>query len=135
MCIRDRSRLVRVTLRLTSMHAVKFRVRCIMARFDLQYPIRLDELALNNPAIASYEPESFCGCIVSVRGRLPWSSITQGVVTSTTNELAGGTPFLVSCSIYTSGKVTMTGAHSVREVEAAYRLLVPLIAPHARKQR
>ena len=129
------SRLVRVTLRLTSMHAVKFRIRCIMARFDLQYPIRLDELALNNPSIASYEPESFCGCIVTVRGYLPSSAITQGLVTSGTKDRAGGTPFLISCSIYTSGKVTMTGAHSVREIEAAYRLLVPIIAPHARKQR
>jgi transcription initiation factor TFIID TATA-box-binding protein len=129
------ARLVRVTLRLTAMHAVKFRVRCIMARFDLQHPVRLDELALNNPAVASYEPESFCGCIVTVRGSLPPATVAQGsvVALSSGDTRTYGSQFLVSCSVYTSGKVTMTGAHSVRELEAAYKLLIPVIAPHARR--
>lgn len=120
------ARLIRVTLRKTEMVLVKLRIRCLMVRFDLQHPIRLDELAIANPAIATYEPESFCGCLVSVRGTLP-VAVTQS------GQMLGGTPFVVSCSVYTSGKVTMSGAHSVQEVSAAYKLLLPILAPHTKR--
>lgn len=64
------ARIIRCALGLTDLLAVKFRLRTLMVRFDLQRPIRIGNLAADNPGCASYEPETFCACILRLTGTL-----------------------------------------------------------------
>eukprot|EP00744_Colponema_vietnamica_P013905 GILI01019495.1.p1 GENE.GILI01019495.1~~GILI01019495.1.p1 ORF type:complete len:348 (-),score=27.39 GILI01019495.1:97-1140(-) len=62
------ARIVRCALGLQDLVAVKFRLRTLMVRFDLQRPVRIADVATCNKECASYEPETFCACIVRLTG-------------------------------------------------------------------
>ena len=107
------ARIIRKVLGLT-FTSFQFRVRSVMTRFNLGHPIRLEELKNAHPSICSYEPESFCGAIVKLRG-------------PSTNEWA------VTCTVFVTGKVTMLGARSTEEVRYAFHTLLPLLEKFAKK--
>jgi transcription initiation factor TFIID TATA-box-binding protein len=93
---------------------VTFAVKSIMVRFDLRHPVRLEELAQRRPEAASYEPETFCGCTVKMRG------------------IASGVEWAAACNVYVSGKINITGVRSMEALQAAYDAVLPVIAECAR---
>jgi len=105
-------RLIRHALQLKHLQSFRFRVRSMMARFNLCHPIRLDEIQRALPKLASYEPETFCACILKLQGGREhrWN---------------------VSCSVFVTGKVTMVGASCDADIKNAFNTLLPLIAPFA----
>lgn len=107
------ARVVRKGLNLgDKLSKITFRVKSLNVHFDLKHPIRLDDLHLRYPE-GSYEPESFCGCIVKLHGE-------------------PSNPWHVTCSVFVSGKVAMMGAKTAKQVEAAYNKLLPMLAPFAK---
>jgi TATA-box binding protein (TBP) (component of TFIID and TFIIIB) len=93
---------------------ITFWVKSFMVRFDLRHPVSLESLAASYPNIASYEPETFCGCTIKLRG------------------FAGGQEWSAAANVYVSGKVNIVGVKTAEALQAAYDGLLPLIAPHAR---
>lgn len=94
------------------MTKVTFRVKSLTIHFDLKHPIRLEDFQTRYPANCSYEPESFCGCVVRLNG--PPSN-----------------PWRVACTVFVSGKVSIMGAQTAFQVECAYNTLLPMLAPFA----
>jgi transcription initiation factor TFIID TATA-box-binding protein len=108
------ARIIRKVLQLgDKLTQIVFRVKSVSVRFDLKHPIRLEELHERRKDISSYEPESFCGCIVRLKG-------------------PHGNPWSVVAHVFVSGKVTMTGARSLDEVKWAYHTLLPILVKHAK---
>ncbi|KAG8345970.1 putative Transcription factor TFIID (or TATA binding protein TBP) [Trypanosoma vivax] len=108
------ARIIRKALGL-SFTTVQFRVRSIMARFDLGVPIRLDDLAHHEGAFCSYEPDRFSGCIMRLVGP------------SSTNR------WHVCCSVYVTGKVNVMGARSQEELMDAYYTALPILVRYCKK--
>ncbi|KEG09504.1 TATA-binding protein-like factor [Trypanosoma grayi] len=108
------ARIIRKALGL-SFCTVQFRVRSVMARFNLGHPIRLDELAQHEGVFCSYEPDRFSGCIVRLAGK------------SHDNR------WQVSCTVFVTGKVSMVGARSQEELRDAFYTLLPILARYAKK--
>lgn len=106
-------RIIRKVLDLPTVTSLKFRVRSIMAKFDVAHPIRLDGLQREHSDMCAYEPETFCGCIVKLRG--PESN-----------------PWAVTCNVFVTGKATMIGAKSREELAAAFYTILPILAKHAK---
>jgi transcription initiation factor TFIID TATA-box-binding protein len=108
------ARIVRKVLDDVRIDSFRFRIRSVLTRFSLGHPIRLDTLQREYSSFCAYEPETFCGCIVKLRGpeTFPWA---------------------VTCNVYVTGKVTIVGARSDREVAAAFYTLLPMLANHAKK--
>lgn len=115
------ARIVRKALNL-NFDAIRFRVRSLMARFNVCSPIRLDDLAHHNfdaresPGVGgvfcSYEPERFNGCTVRLTGQ------------SRSNQWS------VSCMVFVTGKITMMGARSPDELRFAFDAMVPIVAKY-----
>ncbi|ORC92371.1 TFIID-like protein [Trypanosoma theileri] len=108
------ARIIRKALGL-SYSTVQFRVRSVMARFNVGHPIRLDELAQHEGVFCSYEPDRFSGCIVRLVGK------------------ALDNRWHVSCTVFVTGKVSMVGARSQEELEEAFYTLLPILARYAKK--
>ena len=108
------ARVIRKVLRLgDKLKQIVFRVKSLTVRLDLKHPLRLEDMHLKNQNICSYEPETFCGCIVRLRG-------------------PAANPWKVSANVYVSGKCTFVGARSTDEIRWAYNTLLPIIAPFAK---
>jgi transcription initiation factor TFIID TATA-box-binding protein len=107
------ARIIRKVLDDPRIDSFRFRVRSVLTRFSLGHPIRLNNLQDEFSKVCAYEPESFCGCIVKLSGTpsFPWA---------------------VTCNVFASGKVTMMGARSDREVAAAFYTLLPMLAKHTK---
>lgn len=116
------ARLIRKALRL-EFEAIRFRVRSLMARFNMCSPVRLEALAchrLGEPGdplskglsgvFCSYEPDRFMGCIVRLVGKSKKSQ------------------WSVSCTVFVTGKVNMMGARSMDELKFAFDALVPIVS-------
>jgi transcription initiation factor TFIID TATA-box-binding protein len=108
------ARIIRRVLGLgDTLKEIVFRIKSLSIRFDLKHPIRLEELHHAHPDMCSYEPESFCACIVKLRGPT-------------------GNHWKVSANVFVSGKVNFVGARTADEVKWAYDTILPLLAPFAR---
>lgn len=105
-------RIIRRVLDLKDVQGFTIRVRSVMARFDCCHPIRLDTLQQECSSFAHYEPETFCACVVKLEG-------------------PKDNKWTVTCNVYVSGKVTMIGARSPKELMAAFYTVLPLLAKHA----
>ncbi|EPY33746.1 transcription initiation factor TFIID TATA-box-binding protein [Strigomonas culicis] len=103
----------------------RFRVRSIMARFNLCSPVRLDDLAhhtldpAESPGVSSvfcsFEPERHMGCIVRLE------------------SAASQNRWRVSSTVYVTGKVNMIGARSMEELQFAFDALVPIVSKYLGK--
>ncbi|CUF36340.1 TATA-binding protein, putative [Bodo saltans] len=107
------ARIIRKVLNDPRIDSFRFRVRSVLTRFSLGHPIRLNNLQDEFSKVCAYEPESFCGCIVKLAGTSAF-------------------PWAVTCNVFASGKVTMMGARSDREVAAAFYTLLPMLAKHTK---
>ncbi|EAN92868.1 TATA-box-binding protein [Trypanosoma cruzi] len=108
------ARIIRKALSL-DITTVQFRVRSVTARFDVGHPIRLEELAQHEGIFCSYEPDRFSGCIVRLAGK------------SHDNQ------WQVSCTVFVTGKVSILGARSQKELQDAFYTLLPILAQYAKK--
>ncbi|CBH16847.1 TFIID-like protein, putative [Trypanosoma equiperdum] len=108
------ARIIRKALNL-NFSSVQFRVRSLMARFDLCHPIRLDELAKHEGVFCSYEPDRFSGCIVRLSGS------------------SRGNQWQVCCTVFVTGKVIVLGARSREELLDAFYTVLPIIAQYAKR--
>lgn len=114
-------RIIRRALNL-KIDSFRFRVRSIMARFNICSPVRLDDLAhhtldpAESPGVGavfcSFEPERHMGCVVRLEGP------------SSENR------WRVSSTVYVTGKVNMIGARSMEELQFAFDALVPIVAKY-----
>lgn len=106
-------RIIRRVLSDPRIDSFRFRVRSVLTRFSVGHPIRLNNLQEEFSKVCAYEPESFCACIVKLNGTnaFPWS---------------------VTCNVFASGKVTMVGARSDREVAAAFYTILPMLSRHSK---
>eukprot|EP00397_Hematodinium_sp_SG-2012_P028644 GEMP01030175.1.p1 GENE.GEMP01030175.1~~GEMP01030175.1.p1 ORF type:complete len:237 (+),score=53.35 GEMP01030175.1:125-835(+) len=80
-----------------------FKVENIIAKVDMEFPVRLEQLAYDYKAYATYEPELFPGCVYRMFEPK------------------------VSLLIFVTGKVTMSGAKSNEDVDAALRGIYPIL--------
>jgi TATA-box binding protein (TBP) (component of TFIID and TFIIIB) len=132
-----------------------FTVQTMNVRFDLRHPIRLEALHRALPDRSSYEPESFCACLVRLSGVIPLppalaqggANAAAGVSSDASTTLAvpqaagvatGVTgltqiEWRATVAVFASGKCIMMGARDMAEVEAAWNGLLPILAPHSVK--
>ena len=97
-----------------SLKTIQFDVRSLTVRFDLKHPVRLEALYRTRQDICAYEPETFCGCHVKLRG------------------ICDGKQWAVCAAVFVSGKINLSGAKSMAEVQYAYDALLPLVAATAK---
>nr|CCC94594.1 putative TFIID-like protein [Trypanosoma congolense IL3000] len=108
------ARIIRKALNL-NFSSVQFRVRSLMARFEVGHPIRLDDLAHHKDVFCSYEPDRFSGCIMRLSGK------------------SSGNKWEVCCNVYVTGKVNILGARSQEELMDAFYTVLPILALYAKK--
>jgi len=80
-----------------------FKVENIIARVDMEFPVRLEQIAYDYKTCATYEPELFPGCVFRMKE-----------------------PKL-ACLVFVTGKLMMSGARNVEEVDAALRIIYPIL--------
>merc|ERR550514_33551 len=85
-------------------HFSGFAITSLMARADLPFPVRLDQLASSSwRRHALYEPEIYCGCVFRIMKPSLTFQVTAG------------------------GKVMVSGTRSVADAQEALRRIYPIL--------
>ena len=85
-----------------------FRVENMLGVMDMKFPIRLEGVAYENRDVAQYEPEMFPGLVWRF-----WSA-------------------QITCLIFVSGKVIITGCRNLEDMEYAGDYLYPNLYKYQR---
>jgi transcription initiation factor TFIID TATA-box-binding protein len=108
MALRKVCAVIRKVCSSDSIQCRDFNVRTVVAHVDLRFPVRLESLALTHPECATYEPEIFPGLVY----RMPQPKLTL--------------------TIFTSGKVNVTGAKTIEDIQRALAVLYPALLEYGK---
>merc|ERR550534_1797071 len=79
-----------------------FKVENIIARCDMEFPVRLEQLAFDYRSYATYEPELFPGCVYRMADPK------------------------VCFLVFVTGKIMMSGATCLEDIDNALRNIYPI---------